>query len=151
MASNLKINPSLLVHLRATSPTRISAVLDEAINTFKKLPDCTSLRSVHEMSESAYKTFEVTAENLLVTSFDKKSNIELSNNARQSFPQTYFANGYIDILRPDLIVKSKMMHGNKVFAFKTSPIIEVDTWYDLKLLESSLELPANALFLEIFR
>lgn len=151
MTSNLKINPSFLVHLRATSPTRISVVLDEAINTFRKNPECTSLRSIHKMSESAYKTFEVTEENLLVTTFERKSDIELSNKARQSFPKTYFANGYVDILRPELIIRDGLMHGNKVFAYQTSPIIEVDNWDDFNLLEAFLELPLSKEFLEIFQ
>lgn len=149
-APKLKINPSLIIHLRPTSPTRFPDILDNAINVFKNSSKYTSLRSIHEMSESAYKTFEITKDELLLTTFEKKSDIESSNKARQSFPKTYFANGYIDIIRPDLITQYNLMHGNQVLGFKTDPIIEVDTLYDFNLLEAFLEVPVNKKYLEIF-
>jgi CMP-N,N'-diacetyllegionaminic acid synthase len=127
--------PDALVHIRPTTPLRDPSILDKAIELFfSKQDELTSLRSVHEMSESAYKSFEVNAKGFLTTI----GSIESGDNAnlpRQSFPKTYVANGYVDVLDPNYIVKENKLHGDKILAFQTPVVTEVDSIEDLEYLE----------------
>lgn len=131
--------PSVIVHLRPTTPFRDPYIIDNAIELYIRKKDYSSLRSVHEMPESAYKTFEKAANEQLISVFTKSKNIENSNNARQSFPKTYVANGYVDIISTDHLLKNKKLHGENVFAFETKPTHEVDIESDFQFLEFLLQ------------
>ena len=125
--------PKFFIHLRPTTPFRDPRIIDKAINMFVK-SKYSALRSCHKMSESSYKTFEIKNKKL-VTICDKNSNIEKANRSRQSFPVTYNANGYVDIIRTDMIIKNNMIHGDKVLSFVTDLVLEVDEKHDLSRLE----------------
>ena len=126
--------PQALVHIRPTTPLRSPEIISDAVTKFMELKsEITSLRSVHEMSESAYKTFEVSDLGLLkpiasVADGDK------ANLPRQAFPKTYQANGYVDVLDPEFILMEDKLHGDKIFAFKTPVVTEVDSLSDLEYL-----------------
>ena len=126
--------PELIVHIRPTSPLRQSNVIEQAIKTFLGNSEATSLRSVHLMSESAYKTFEISNEGNLVQIFSKKNNIDLSNVPRQSFPDTFIANGYVDVLSTKFIRESESIHGNFVIPFQTDITPEIDNEDDFSFL-----------------
>ena len=125
--------PEYFVHLRPTTPLRDPGVIDRAIELFINNQSATSLRSVHEMSESAYKCFEID-DNKLKTIGANSFELDTANNARQSFPTTYSANGYVDIIRRNLVADQKI-HGNWVMPFITNVVVEVDTMDDFMLLE----------------
>jgi N-acylneuraminate cytidylyltransferase len=126
--------PQALVHIRPTTPLRSPEIISDAVTKFMELKsEITSLRSVHEMSESAYKTFEVSDQGLL-KSIASVAEGEKANLPRQAFPKTYQANGYVDILNPEFILKEHKLHGDKIFAFKTPVVTEVDTLSDLEYL-----------------
>ena len=58
--TKIKELPKAIVHIRPTTPLRNPQIISDAVIKFMELKnEITSLRSVHEMSESAYKTFEV--------------------------------------------------------------------------------------------
>lgn len=59
MQDNESLQPDYLVHLRPTTPLRNPAYIEEAVERIRNDEYCTALRSVHEMSETAYKTVEV--------------------------------------------------------------------------------------------
>ncbi len=130
-----KEEPDYLVHLRPTTPLRSPEVIDCAINSLIKNPKFNSLRSVHEMSETAYKTMEVSNSNeLLPLEFLRDSEIDI-NAPRQLFPKTYFPNGYVDIIRTNYARNEKKIHGKKCYAYITDVVTEVDTFEDFKYLE----------------
>jgi CMP-N-acetylneuraminic acid synthetase len=127
--------PDALVHIRPTTPLRDPSILDKAIEMFfSKKDNLTSLRSVHEMSESAYKSFEVNEKGFLST-IGSIENGDKANLPRQAFPKTYIANGYIDVLDPNYILKENKLHGDKILAFQTPVMTEVDSIEDLEYLE----------------
>ena len=72
--------------------------VEEAINLFDIKKDATALRSLHLMSESAYKTFEITIKGELKSFASENNDLDKSNIARQQFPKTYLPNGYVDVL-----------------------------------------------------
>jgi CMP-N,N'-diacetyllegionaminic acid synthase len=124
-----------LVHIRPTTPLRDPLILDKAIEMFfHKKTELTSLRSVHEMSESAYKSFEVDDKGFLSTIGSIESG-DKANLPRQAFPKTYIANGYVDVLDPSYILKENKLHGDKILAYQTPVVTEVDSIEDLGYLE----------------
>jgi CMP-N,N'-diacetyllegionaminic acid synthase len=140
----------LIVHIRPTTPFRDPLIIDDAINFFNKNHDSiTSLRSIHEMSETAYKSFEIDSAGVLIQAFSHNKNLDNSNNSRQMYPKTFSANGYVDILKVNYIIKNNLIHGDKVFAYKTEPIIEIDTIFDFNLLEFQLTKQPN--LIDIFK
>ena len=127
--------PDALVHVRPTTPLRDPSIINKAIKMFfSKKDELTSLRSVHEMSESAYKSFEVNDKGFLSTIGSIESG-DKANLPRQAFPKTYIANGYVDVLDPKYILKEDKLHGDKIFAFQTPVVTEVDSIEDLEYLE----------------
>jgi N-acylneuraminate cytidylyltransferase len=133
--------PDLLVHLRPTTPFRDPLVVDKAIEfAIKNYENITALRSVHEMSESAYKSFEIGQNGILTTAFTRKVDLDQSNMNRQTFPLTYTANGYVDVLLPRHILETGELHGSKVKPFLTNNTLEVDTEEDFEALEVQLKI-----------
>jgi len=126
--------PDLVVHLRPTTPLRHPLVVDRAVVEFLNLDYATAMRSVHEMSESAYKTFEI-VDGCLRAVGSTSGSVEETNAPRQWFPSTYVGNGYVDILRTTSIRSSGELHGKKVAAFLTEVAPEVDSEEDLRYLE----------------
>ena len=61
--------------------------------------------------------------------------LDAANNARQQFPSTFQANGYVDVLSRAFIRKSGFMHGDHVMPFITPSVVEVDTLGDFDHLE----------------
>lgn len=130
--------PDYLVHVRPTTPLRDPRIIDLAIDTFLSSPEATALRSVHQMSESAYKSFVVTPAGQLKGINSNDTSIDAYNTARQQFPPTYQANGYVDVLSTSFIRRNALLHGNRVIPFITRTAIEVDTEDDFSYLEYQL-------------
>ena len=142
--------PDLIVHLRPTTPFRDPLIMNQAIRTGSDLESgFSAIRSVHEMSESAYKSFEIAESGNLVSVFSKKRELDRSNQARQTFPSTYSPNGYIDLLDPKFIIESGLLHGDNVLPFITEQTIEIDGESDLTMAEALLkvdQIPFNRIF-----
>ena len=147
LQENENFVPEYLVHLRPTTPFRNAKIIDDAIKEFI-CSDYSALRSCHKMSESSYKTFEV-ENNMFKRICNGESNIEGSNTARQAFPETYDANGYIDIVRSDMISKRSLIHGSRVKAFITNTAHEIDEIGDIDFLEYLIK--KNPEYKDIFK
>jgi N-acylneuraminate cytidylyltransferase len=130
--------PDYLVHIRPTTPLRDPKLINDAIKLFINKKDYTALRSVHEMSESAYKSLEISTDRILKKIGTNDSSLDSANSARQDFPKTYMANGYVDVLSIPFITQNKLLHGDKVVPFITPEVVEVDTFYDFEHLEFQL-------------
>ena len=134
MQANEGYMPEYLVHLRPTTPLREISCIQKAIEKIKGSKDSTALRSVHEMPETSYKTFEIESPYLKAV-FSGSFDIEKSNQPRQMFQKTYEGNGYVDIIKASHLLKNKKVHGNKVLAHITPFIAEVDVLEDFNYLE----------------
>jgi len=134
LTENEGYNPEYIIHLRPTTPLRDPSILNNSIEKFMNNAEATSLRSAHEMPETAYKQFELEGKyfkTICTDSFD----LDDANNSRQSFPKTYTPNGYVDILRTSHILVNHLLHGNRVMGYVTDFTIEVDTVDDFEFLE----------------
>ena len=130
---NIKFNYDYIAHIRPTTPFRKKNDLNKAIKTFIK-SKYNSLRSVHEMSETSYKSLEINNGSLKSL---KNLNLTMDelNAPRQKFNKTYYPNGVIDIFKKNFIIRNKLLFGNKVKAFKTSYAHEIDNKDDFNYLE----------------
>ena len=75
--------PDYIIHLRPTTPLRDPSVLDNSIEKFMNNVEATSLRSAHEMSETAYKQFELEGK-YFKTICTGSLDLDDANNSRQS-------------------------------------------------------------------
>lgn len=141
------IHPKYIVHLRPTTPIRDPSVIDEAIKYFINNKTFTSMRSVQKMSESAYKTLEI-VNNQLMPLNGIKLNFDV-NSARQNFPDTYEANGYVDVLSTDFILNNNHIHGEKVLPFITESTQELDIETDFSYLEHLVK-ESNEIYEKLF-
>ncbi len=131
--------PDYIVHIRPTTPFRAPEMIDAAIEVFiSSGGPATALRSVHEMTESAYKTFEIASGGQLKRVGSDSTSLDPANDARQGFPKTYVANGYVDVLSTAFIREFKLLHGDRVMPFVTPMAVEVDTRKDFDFLEYQL-------------
>ena len=128
----------LVVYLRPTTPFREIEILRGAL-AFMEDERWTSLRSVEEMGESAYKCFERDKEGRLipVLYWDSRGDYEyhdMTDTPNQEVEKTYRANGYIDIMRADLIKQGELW-GRRKYGYITPGVVEIDTEGDLEYAE----------------
>jgi CMP-N,N'-diacetyllegionaminic acid synthase len=128
---SVKDLPDFFIHLRPTTPLRKKKILNYALKYFLKNQNkFTSMRSVSKMSESSFKTF--TIKNQKLCSINNSYELDFFNNPKNSFANTYFPNGYIDIIKTKNILKN-FIHGNKVLPYIIKDnVIDIDSKNDLE-------------------
>jgi N-acylneuraminate cytidylyltransferase len=117
--------PELLIHLRPTTPMREIWMIEKAIAKMKATPEATSLISVEEFVESPYKWLKF-ENNWLEPLFAGDYYLQ----PKQVVPKAFKGNGYVDILRPEVILKGSL-HGDKRLGFITPNIVEIDSPQEL--------------------
>lgn len=124
----------LIVYLRPTTPVRRIIDIETAVEIMTAVPAATGLRSVHEMSESAYKCFEIEGGRLmpLPCLTDIGTGVDLCNEPNHHYPKTYHPNGVVDIVKPKTIATGATF-GTDCMAHVTPPTIEIDTPFDLEM------------------
>lgn len=128
---SIKDLPDFFIHLRPTTPIRKKKYLNDAVRLFlENHKKFTAMRSTSKMSESSFKTFIIKDSKLC--SINNNFKLDFFNNPKNSFPNTYFPNGYIDIIKTKNILKN-FIHGNKVLPYLTKGrIIDIDILSDLQ-------------------
>lgn len=137
--------PDYLVQLRPTTPLRNPAIIDAAIETIDDHAEATSLRSAHPAPESPFKWFQIDARGYFQGLMNAMSN-DLLNNPRQQFPEAYIPNGYVDVIRPSLIIQAGVLYGDKMIGFIVPRCIEIDTVNDFDFLEYDLHRNGSVLW-----
>ena len=126
--------PSYIVHLRPTTPLREPIYIEKAIEYLKQDNIATALRSSHEMTQSSYKTFEIDRgyyKCLCTGSLD----LDEANRPRQEFKKTYDPNGYVDVYKTHYIMENGKILGDRVLAYITPRITEIDSLEEFDFLE----------------
>lgn len=127
-----KYVPDIIVHLRPTTPNRDKQIIDKAINFFlKNYKKATALRSASEFNQPPEKMFKI-INGYFKGYFKNKKLVEYYNYPRQKFSRTYLPNGYIDILKPSVILNSNLLHGNKILPYITSQTNDIDVLDDFE-------------------
>jgi CMP-N,N'-diacetyllegionaminic acid synthase len=128
----------LVVHLRPTAPVRRGELVNEAIETMIRHPDADSLRAVSRPAQTPYKMWHV-----VNGRFEPLLQIpgvpEAHSLPRQELPDVYWQNGYIDIVRPHVVLDLGLMAGHHVVPFIIDdPVLELDYEEDITPLEEAL-------------
>lgn len=133
--------PDIIIQLRPTSPMRKVEDIDKTLEIFiKNYNDYDSLRTVYEIDKTPYKMYQIDDNKLKPLLPDFNNLKEPFNCCRQIFPKTYLHNGYIDILKPNLL-NDDMISGNKIYPYQMSSCdnIDLDTEKDWNNLENILK------------
>jgi CMP-N-acetylneuraminic acid synthetase len=133
--------PDLIIHLRPTYPNRNLSILNNCIETFMKNYDnYDSLRTVIPIAKTPYKMYYINENKLIPFINNYKDIIEPFNQARQLFPQTYLHNGYIDIIKTNLLLNKSLLSGTKIYPYIMNSSYEDDIDYldDFKNSENKI-------------
>lgn len=133
---NVDTNHEIIAHIRPTTPLRNVKLLDNIIKFFVLNKKYSSLRTVHENPETAYKSFELKNNFLKPLKGVRKTMDEL-NSPRQNFSKTYSANGYIDLYKKKFVKKNKRLFGNNVMGYITPLTMEIDSPDELKYMNTN--------------
>lgn len=125
-----ELMPDLIVHLRPTTPLRQRSIVENAINFMIQNSEYTSLRSVSKTHLTPYKMFK--KENDLMVPFLAHTKKEFYNLPRQAFEDAYIPNGYIDIIRPTIILNEGMLHGDRMKLWETPYVPDIDVLTDFE-------------------
>ena len=130
--------PELVVHLRPTGPVRRVELIDRAIEQLLAHPEADALRSVSLPAQTPYKMWRM-ADGYLEPLLRLDGVIEPYCQPRQSLPEVFWQNGYVDIIRPAVILEQGLMCGQTVLAFVVDdPIYEIDYLDHLPTVEQAL-------------
>jgi CMP-N-acetylneuraminic acid synthetase len=117
--------PEYFVHLRPTSPLRETVIIEKAIACFKADNKASSLRSAHPVNFTPHKWFWKDKSGHFNTIVENMT-LDDANNPRQSFPNIYIPDGYVDVLRTEYIVKHDKIHGDLMIGFESPDSIDID-------------------------
>lgn len=124
--------PDIIIHLRPTTPNRNVKIIDKAIKFFlKNQKNASSLRSANTFSQPPEKMFKM-VNGFFKGYFKNKKNDEYYNLPRQRFSKAYLPNGYIDILKPNVILNTGLLHGNKILPYITDQTNDIDELDDFE-------------------
>lgn len=130
--------PDLIVHLRPTTPLRNPESIDAAVRYMLENENATALRSAHKTHLTPYKMFYMDRE--FMKPFLQYEGInEFYNLPRQVFKDCYLPNGYVDIVRPSIIKRTEMLHGERIKLWATEPVLDIDVLSDLDFAQTVLK------------
>ena len=139
LADHERYRPDLVVHLRPTGPVRRVELIDQAIALMLEHPEADALRSVSAPTQTPYKMWRIENDYLrpLLT---LEGVTEPYCMPRQTLPEVWWQNGYVDIIRPRVILELGLMCGHTILPFVVDePILEIDYAESLPLVEDALE------------
>jgi N-acylneuraminate cytidylyltransferase len=131
---NEKYYPDNILHLRPTTPLRSPEIIYEAIHKISNTPAATSLRSGYKAPESPFKWF-LKDENDFFKGIREDLTPSKVNLPRQSFPEVFVPDGYIDIIKAKTVYDTKELHGNKMLVFETPRTYEIDDEEDFNYIK----------------
>ena len=118
--------PELLVHLRPTNPLRRTERVDEAIRAMLEDPRADSLRSVSWPRQTPFKMWRVEGR-YLAPIVELPGVPDAHSRPRQSLPEVWWQNGYVDVVRPRTVLELGSMTGERVLPFVVQdPFVEID-------------------------
>ncbi len=126
--------PEYWLHLRPTTPLRDPQILKDALELIQQHPEASSLRSGHEAPESPFKWFLKDDEGFF-KGLREDLTPEKVNLPRQTFPNMYNPNGYVDIVRSSHVLHNSTLHGEKMLVFESPQCGEIDKQEDFEYLE----------------
>lgn len=127
-----------VVHLRPTGPVRRVPRIDAAIALMLQRTDADSLRSVSWPAQTPYKMWRI-ADGYLTPLLTIDGLAEPFCQPRQTLPEVFWQNGYVDIVRPQVVLERGLMCGERTIPFVVrEPVLEIDYPENLPAVEAAL-------------
>jgi N-acylneuraminate cytidylyltransferase len=118
--------PDLVVHLRPTNPIRRTERIDEAVRAMLADPEADSLRSVSVPAQTPYKMWRREGA-YLAPLVEVEGVRDAHSRPRQSLPEVWWQNGYVDVIRPRTMLELASMSGERVLPFVVQDrFVEID-------------------------
>jgi N-acylneuraminate cytidylyltransferase len=140
--------PEIIVHLRATTPTRRAEDIDKAVQMLIDNPEADSVRGVCEPEETPFKMYLLDKEEKYLVPFLTEKEFDFMKNfpdpnavGRQNFPRILKPSSQVDITRWKTIMEMNSMIGKKVLPYFVDKKREVDinTLDDIPLAEAIMK------------
>ena len=133
----------VIVFLRPTHPIRNPNVIDQAIELFlNNNSRIDSLRSMKRSSEIPFKTWLIDSNGYAIT-VAKPSITEVidpPNAPRQTLPQTYYQDGYVEIIELKKVKAFNNTSGEKILPLIIEDFShDIDTFEDINTISSYLK------------
>jgi hypothetical protein len=113
-------------------------VIDQAIALMLEHPEADALRSVSVPIQTPYKMWRI-EDGYLRPLLTVEGVTESYCAPRQSLPDVWWQNGYVDIIRPRVILELGLMCGHTVLPFVVDePILEIDYAENVPFVEDAL-------------
>ena len=131
-----RYNPEIIVHLRPTSPLRTVSMIEKAIKLLIENADADSVRTVCLPTQNPHKMWTINPDGYLSPIIRTEMH-EQWNQPRQTLPNVYWQNGYVDVTRNNTIIKKQSMTGNNILPLlvEESNFIDIDNEYTFHLAE----------------
>lgn len=129
--------PDLIVNLRPTHPLRRPATIDAAIDFLLAHPDADSVRSVRQSELSPYKMWRIGPDQFMqpVATLGGES----YNSPRQELPVVYWQDGYVDVVRSQVVMQKNSTTGSHILGFViTERTIDIDYPEEIEIAEKLL-------------
>lgn len=136
--------PDVVVHLRPTTPLKKAEDIDEGIMLLLNNPEAHSVRSVCAPLHTPFKMYRSVEGTPFLQPILRKEYPEVFeqhkepfNMPRQALPSVYRHSGYIDIVRPHIILEADSMSGTNIIPlpFEEWRDIDIDYERDLRYAE----------------
>jgi N-acylneuraminate cytidylyltransferase len=126
--------PTLVVHLRPTSPFRRVEWLEESIALLASNPAADSVRSVSLPIQHPYRIFRIGDDGFLQPLMGHEHPVPFLLR-RQELPPVYYYNCVVDVTRPATILEKGSMTGDRMLPYivPENEVIDVDTSRDLEI------------------
>jgi CMP-N,N'-diacetyllegionaminic acid synthase len=139
LAAEEGYEPELVAHLRPTNPFRTPSDVDAALRAMLEQPEADALRSVSWPAQTPYKMWRQEGR-YLVPLLEVEGVTEPYSMPRQSLPEVWWQNGYVDVVRPRTVLDLDSMTGRRVLPFVVEdPGVEIDYADGLRKAEELLQ------------
>lgn len=132
--------PSLVLHLRPTTPHRLPGWIEAAAALLRDDPRADSVRSVSPPAQHPYRMFRLDAEGYLDPLYKHEHPMPYLLR-RQDLPPIWYYNCVIDLSRPRTILEKGSMTGDRIrpYLMDAEDVVDVDTPRDLLLTRLLME------------
>jgi N-acylneuraminate cytidylyltransferase len=131
--------PDAVVHLRPTGPVRRTVDIDLAVDLLMAHPEADSVRSVSMVHQSPYKMWSRRDDGRIEPLLRLPGVVDCQSRPRQSLPAAYWQNGYVDVLRPRVVIEGGSMCGEHVLPFLVeTALFDLDYPEDVGPVEEAL-------------
>lgn len=117
--------PSILVHMRPTTPLRPAGLIDEGLRRLIADSHADSIRAVCRPHNNPFKMWRIAGDGAMQPLIDVGIT-EPYNQPRQVLPAAYWQTGTFDACRTSCILEKRSMTGDRILALEIDPQLAVD-------------------------